>query len=165
MPKIIAHLLTGATVTAAIHPTADINNWTPLLWGALLGISADFDFGLEWASGIPDIHRGITHSLIFAFLVGLAIYLWMGIEQPRVAGAFWGAYLSHIVLDFLTSTKGGIKLWFPFSDDYYNFGLTSIFERPLGANLAEFLTWCSIETLIFLPMFLFVLLIKQRFGS
>lgn len=162
MPKIIAHLLTGAAVTVAVHPTAGIRNWTPLFLGALLGISADFDFGPEWAFDLSGIHRGFTHSLIFSIFVGLIIYFWIGNEQLRITLAFSSSYFSHILLDFLTSTEGGIKLLYPFSNNYYNFGLTNVFERPLGSNLMEVLTWCLIETLIFLPVFLFILLIKER---
>jgi membrane-bound metal-dependent hydrolase YbcI (DUF457 family) len=162
MPKIVAHALTGATIMIIGHPRAGVRNWLPLLYGAIFAISADFDIGIDWILNLPDIHRGFTHSLLFAFLVGSAIYFLMPKEQSRVALCFGAAYLSHILLDFLTSTTGGVKLLFPFSNEYYNFGLTSIFELPFGNSLAEITKWFAVETVFFLPVFLFALAVKYK---
>ncbi len=161
MPKFIAHALTGATIVAALYPKSALDKWTPLLIGAVLAISPDFDYLIEWLLDIPDIHRGFTHSLIFSFLVGLIICFWLRSEHPGIPLAYSFAYLSHTLLDMVASTRGGVKLMYPFSDKYYNFGLIKILELQIGGSLKEAFAWILIETVIFLPIFIIVLLIKK----
>lgn len=163
MPKIIAHALTGATIVVALSPKSELNKWT-LLGGVLLAISPDLDHGIEWLFNITDVHRGFTHSLIFSFLVGALILIFLDYEKQRLAIAFSLAFLSHTLLDFAASTSGGVKLFWFFSNEYYHLGLTDILESPLGSNLKQVFNWIFIETIIFLPLFLIVILIKKLNG-
>lgn len=162
MPKIIAHALSGATIIVATCPKANVTKWT-LLAGAVLAVSPDFDFAVEWLLKTPDFHRGLTHSFLFSLVTGLVICIWMDIEYQRLALAYSLAFLSHSILDTVTSTEGGVKLFYPLSDNYYHLGLTKILELPAGPNPREILTWILIETVIFLPIFLVVLFIKRSF--
>lgn len=160
MPKIIAHALAGATIVAALAPKEYLNKWT-LLAGAVVAVSPDFDFAVEWLLDLPDFHRGFSHSLIFSFFVGTSIYLILGAERGQLAVALSLAYLSHILLDMATSTAGGVKLMLPFSNEYYHLGLTGIFEIPFGSNVREAFRWIFIETAVFLPIFISTVIIKK----
>ncbi len=89
---------------------------------------------LEWLFRDPDLHRSFTHSLLFSFGVAVVLFLWMGPEEMRAVAAFSLAYLSHPLLDLIASTKGGVKLFYPFSDEYFHLGLIRIFELPTGTT-------------------------------
>ena len=160
MPKIIAHALTGAAIVIAIAPKSQLNKWS-LLLGALLALSPDFDFAVEWLINVPDFHRGLTHSLLISCIVGIIFCMLHGAAEQRLALAYALAYLSHSLLDFATSTKGGVKLLWPFSDDYYHLGWTKMLEVPFGPGIREILTWMLLETVIFLPVLMIVLLAKK----
>ena len=161
MPKIIAHALAGATIVSAICPSQRLDKWV-VLAGAIIAVSPDFDFALEWLFANQDIHRGFTHSLLFSFLIGLTFYLWLGPENQLLALGFSLAYLSHTLLDLSTSTAGGVKLFYPFSNKYYHLGLTGIFENPFGVNFSQALRWILIETVIFLPLFILTIILKKN---
>lgn len=60
-------------------------------------------------------HRGMIHSLLFAFLLSFLIYL---IDKISAFGFLVG-YLSHLFLDFVT--KEGIFLLWPFYDKRISF--------------------------------------------
>ena len=160
MPKIIAHALSGATIVTLVFPNANLTKWS-LLTGAVLAISPDFDLAVEWLFDIPDLHRGFSHSLLASLVVGVIISLWMGAEEQRIALGYALAYLSHSVLDLVTSTEGGVELFYPMSSNYFHLGLTKILELPFGPDLKVILTWILVETFIFLPIFLVVLIIKK----
>jgi inner membrane protein len=98
------------------------------------GVAPDLDVFIIWLSQIfpsPDlllVHRGITHSLIFGFLIALVAMLlisrppcrdifnrWTGIEFSLswpVAGMALAGVLMHLFLDYLI-TKG-VPLIYPF---------------------------------------------------
>lgn len=164
MPKIIAHGLIGAAIVVAIHPKVSFKNLTPIFIGMLLAISPDLDLPFELLFDIRDLHRGFTHSLAFSFIIGLAIRLWMPNDHATAAYCFGLAYLSHLLLDMATSTSGGVKLLYPFSESYYNLGLTGVFELPIGTNLTEILAWCKIELLVFIPVFLIAVVFRYLLG-
>ena len=161
MPKIIAHALTGAAIVAVLDPKAGLVKWTPLFIGALLAVAPDFDYALEWIFKLPDAHRGFTHSLFFSLLVGVLICLLMPAGEERAALGFSLAYLSHALLDFSTSTTGGVKLLWPLSNQYYNYGVTGILELPVGKSLSEMSKWIILEMLFFLPLLGLILLLKR----
>ena len=72
MPLPVAHGLIGASIVAALLPLSRSRIAKPLLLGAVLGISPDLDYALNWfrISG-GGWHHGFTHSIPFAFVVGL----------------------------------------------------------------------------------------------
>lgn len=157
MPKLIAHALAGATIVTAIHPSAGIKNWLPIAVGAFLAVSPDLDIGLDWIFNVQSIHRGFSHSVFFSLLIGIIIWLLMNKRNGNETIAFSLAYLSHPLLDLLTSTSGGIQIFYPLSNRYYNLGLTDLFEYPV----TPIFQWVLIELLCFLPLFLIVLFLKR----
>ncbi len=123
MPTVFAHALAGgalgvcapdglrsrrlviALAAVAVLPDADVVGW----W-----------FGVPYAH--PLGHRGFSHSLPFALLVGcVAPLLLHGGEARRqrlVLGCGYAlATASHGVLDAFTDGGLGIGFWIPFSDE------------------------------------------------
>ncbi len=160
MPKLIAHALTGATIIVALNPKISVNNVFPIFIGVFLALSPDLDLLVEWLFGIPHFHRGLTHSFMFSLVVMFAISLLMNPLQERALVTYFLAYLSHPLLDLITSTTGGVKILYPFSNKFYHLGLTSIFELPTGTNLSQVFAWIKVELLVFLPIFLLIVFIR-----
>lgn len=87
-------------------------------------------------AALPDIdllfypfvaHRGITHSLVFAFIVAIvATAVFFSLSRSIVIVLFL-ALLSHSGLDALSTYSVGIQFLAPFSDQRYRFVWT-----PLG---------------------------------
>jgi membrane-bound metal-dependent hydrolase YbcI (DUF457 family) len=165
MPLPIAHGLIGASIVAATLPDASpVRNWKPLLLGASLSIFPDIDYflGISW-------HRGFTHSLIFAAIVGLACFAVAGFAHIKMAIAYAGAVFSHTLLDYATTkTMPGVELLWPFSTRRFGLGLVDYYHLT-GVNpvyflyrdvLMDLLKMSLLELIIFLPVFLFVLSLK-----
>lgn len=93
------HALVGLTVGALLadRPFA----------GAIGGLLADADFLFPPALGWPLVHRGLTHTLLFAGLV-TAILLY---RHRAVGIAFGSAYGTQLGIDLTTSQ--GIALLYP----------------------------------------------------
>jgi len=104
------------------------------------GISPLPDIGLEWRRrGLPVHHRGITHSILFAILIGFLIgglfyyghetFLWLGIG---FLGGFLGI-VSHLIGDSFTFHS--FKPLWPFSDIEITFGLCKASDKKVNKNL------------------------------
>jgi inner membrane protein len=108
-----------AGVAAAMVPDADV----------IL-----FRFGATYDS--PWAHRGFSHSLGFAILLGLiAVPLFRKAIPPMVAFAFVAfAAVSHGLLDMLTNGGHGIAILWPASDQRYFFEWRPIQVSPLAAG-------------------------------
>ena len=84
---------------------------------AVAGMAADLDL-------LFTLHRGPTHGLGVACLVGIVAYL--ATRRQRLAAAVAAAYASHTLLDWLgtdTSAPFGIMALWPFSREYFDSGL------------------------------------------
>ena len=89
---------------AAVLPDADglahLAGWSSSLYGSFLG------------------HRGFTHTVLFALLMGVAglwlCRLWKGKPWQGFVWLF-ACTLSHPLLDMMTNGGAGIALWAPFS--------------------------------------------------
>jgi inner membrane protein len=84
-------------------------------------------------------HRGVTHSLIFACLVGLAAtaLFWVGVrpwERFQIALCIAVATASHGILDAFTDGGRGVAFFSPFDAARYFFPVTPIKVSPLGAQ-------------------------------
>lgn len=161
MPLPIAHGLIGASLVALIHPTADIKNWKPMLWGFLLANSPDLDFAFAFLFGWKNFHRGISHSLVFALSVGALMYVFLRRENWRVPLAYALAFLSHTLLDFAASSKGAVRLLTPFDEGRYALGWFGFSELTRGFIISEMLLFSIIEWLIFVPVLLIALRAKK----
>jgi inner membrane protein len=116
MPTIVGHAVVIATagVLARARPKV-------VLWAIGCAILPDLDvfaygFGVPWDSMLG--HRGFTHTVLFALLLG-PLVAWLGFrgsprrEFWRLAAAFSGAALSHPVLDAFTNGGLGIPFFWP----------------------------------------------------
>jgi len=95
-----------------------------------------FGFGIEYGSMFG--HRGITHSLAFAILVGLAVptLFFSSAQIPKwtLALYFAAVTVSHPLLDMLTNGGLGVALFAPFSNERFFFPWRPIEVSPIGAG-------------------------------
>lgn len=104
-----------AGVVAAILPDAD---------------ALGFRLGIPYESGLG--HRGASHSLLFAALMGgIAAWAAPALRSPRLIAAFFVAMCgaSHGLLDMATNGGHGVALWWPLSEERLWWP-----ERPIEAS-------------------------------
>jgi inner membrane protein len=111
-----------------------------LEFGVLASILPDIDVA-AFRFGIPygDMfgHRGFTHSILFAVLVGIAFAVFSKIGRERRWTVFLFtafAALSHGLLDALTNGGHGVGFFVPFSPQRYFFPADWIEVSPIGAG-------------------------------
>src|SRR5262249_21610864 len=106
--------------------------------GVVASILPDLDvlaFGLGIPYADPLGHRGFSHSLVFAALVGLAAacaFRTLGVTFARTFWFVFAATASHGLLDSLTNGGLGVAFLWPFSDERYFAPLTMIQVSPIG---------------------------------
>ena len=109
------------TATCAVLPDAD---------------ALGFAFGVRYDSMLG--HRGLTHSIAFALLVGLAVGMFAFGKRATGPGKFQLVLyftlvtLSHPLFDALTNGGRGVALFAPFSTERYFFPLRPIEVSPIG---------------------------------
>jgi inner membrane protein len=96
-----------------------------------------FSFGVHYEDLLG--HRGLTHSLFFALLVGLAVVTLLFRDAPplsqrwiRLVIFFFLFTASHGVLDAFTNGGLGVAFFAPFSNKRYFFPWTPIEVSPIG---------------------------------
>jgi inner membrane protein len=171
MPLPIAHALVGASVAAALRPSSQTRQWKPLLIGALLGICPDFDYFLNWMriSG-GGWHHGFTHSIVFAFLLGMITVVLSREWKVRSLILFSAAAVSHTLLDFLITESQGVALWWPFTEQRYKARLPNPIDYTWNSASLwkagfDVLKISLIELMIFAPIFLVVVLVRRVVGE
>jgi inner membrane protein len=116
--QVISRRLVLAGIAASVLPDLDVLAFR-------VGISYSHELG----------HRGISHSLAFAFMLGLVALLF-GPQlraTPRTAGLFiLTAAASHGLLDMLTNGGLGVALLWPFSEHRFFFPARVIEVSPLS---------------------------------
>jgi membrane-bound metal-dependent hydrolase YbcI (DUF457 family) len=167
VPFPVAHGLIGASVVAALLPSSRSRIAKPLLIGAFLGISPDFDYALNWLriSG-GGWHHGFTHSIPFALVVGLVMIIFLRDWKARSLIVFSAAFASHTLLDYLITESQGVALWWPFTDHRYKLRLPNpidytLSDSSLWATTMDIIKLCVTELLIFGPVLLLVVLIRR----
>ncbi|UPM45160.1 metal-dependent hydrolase [Halocatena salina] len=133
--------LTQALATHAIVGYALVRGFTGIdpRIGALMGIAPDVDFCFPSEWGWPFVHRGITHTPLFALAVVLSVY---AVRQERALERAVGLAIgSHLAIDSLSPK--GIDWLFPFQ--------TAISpELPVHGPIATVLLWTvSIGIILF----------------
>lgn len=121
MPTIISH----AAVPLAIGLGLGVQAIGPrLLWtGVAASMLPDADvLGLRLGIAYGDSlgHRGATHSLAFATLLGLVAWACARpLATRRLTAFLFIAFsaASHGLLDMLTDGGSGVALWWPWSDE------------------------------------------------
>jgi inner membrane protein len=141
MATIISHAVAAAGL-AALFPARALK---PRVWitGAVFSMIPDADvlsfrFGIAYGDLLG--HRGFTHSLLFAAVLG-AIGAFVLFPRARAAvhrGAVW-LYLflataSHGALDALTNGGHGVAFFAPFENSRYFFPFTPIEVSPIGIS-------------------------------
>ncbi len=143
MPSVFGHVLASTSLGYAFFP-AHVQR-RPLLLAALCAVAPDADV-LTFRLGIPYEsiwgHRGWTHSLAFAFLLGWGVGWFFFRHQShwfRIAFYLGLVTASHPLLDMLTTGGLGCALWWPFSEERLFFPIQVIQVSPLevGAFLSK----------------------------
>ena len=167
MPLPIAHGLVGAAVVVALSKPSQPFNWKLVLIGALLGMSPDFDYALNWLriSG-GGWHHGFTHSLLFAFILGIVTAIALGERTVRGIAVLVAATASHTLLDFMMTESRGVALWWPFTNQRYKLRLPNPIDytwndTSFWAAAPDVLKICATELIIFGPILLIVLGLKR----
>jgi len=147
----------------------------PSLPLSMLGLSAlsvlpDVDF-VAFMVGIPYRHpfghRGMTHSLLFAALIGLVVALGLRLRrQPVLLDAVLAALVvaSHGVLDAMTTGGLGVEFFWPVDTHRYFLPWRFIPVAPLGAGMlsARGLSVLLTEVVLFLPAWAYALWPRSR---
>jgi inner membrane protein len=102
-----------------------------ILWGGIAGTIPDLDVFFTMGSALKEItlHRGFSHSLLFAFLAAPALgWLINKLYKDQIGFKGWTllffwSIITHPILD--TFTTYGTQLFLPFSD--YRAGINNIF--------------------------------------
>ncbi|HWP64739.1 MAG TPA: metal-dependent hydrolase [Candidatus Limnocylindria bacterium] len=132
MALCLTHAAAGYLVYEAARP-AGRHSPALLATAVVLANAPDVDFVPGLVTGAPaSFHRGVTHTLLAALVVGLAAaaVAWWRRQSPR-GPLWWGAfaaaaYASHLLVDFLAvdavAPHGARFLW-PLSHEFYHAGL------------------------------------------
>jgi inner membrane protein len=142
MPTIFSHALAATAAAQWWRGHLPARFWT---WTAVCAVLPDVDV-IAFSFGIPygDMfgHRGFTHSLFFAVVIG-AVVTWrlshlLHLSHPsyRLAVFLWftAVTASHGLLDALTNGGRGIAFLAPFSDHRYFFPWRPIQVSPIGVG-------------------------------
>ena len=133
-------------------------------------ILPDFDV-LAFSFGIPYEHvlghRGLTHSLFFAVVLGLGVVRWcfpeVSVKSPagrKLVAHFSIVTASHGFLDALTDGGLGVAFFAPFDTSRYFFPWTPVKVSPIGMTsffsewgiqvLASEVVWIGIPVAVWL---------------
>ena len=118
--KVISRRLLAAGVVASMLPDIDV---------------LAFRFNIAYTDTFG--HRGVSHSLMFAMLVGLVAMLcapWLKTTRSRGFLFVGTACASHGLLDMLTNGGEGVALWWPFSEARLFFPWHVIEVSPLNMH-------------------------------
>jgi inner membrane protein len=166
VPTIITHALLPLIAGAAAKPKVS----TPLIFaGMAAAILPDGDL-VSRLFGIPHTadlgHRGVSHTLLFALLIG-SLAAWAAPllkARRRIAGVFvFAATLSHPLTDMLTDGGKGMMLFWPVSHDRFRWpetpvevssiGLRSLYDGSIGRILLSELLWLILPALFLATLY------------
>jgi inner membrane protein len=146
------HAILAVAVGSACAPKPALRGF--LIAGALCAVLPDVDLlaPLLWAGG-REFHRTVTHSLLFAVLVGAIAAICVkpligGNCTRRLALYLALATASHGLLDALTTHEMGVAFFSPVSGERY-----VAFWRPIDSRFVEFwfvLAPCVVVTCVVL---------------
>jgi len=147
--KNVSNMLLFYACVASMLPDIDVVSF-------VLGIPYESQFG----------HRGCTHSIFFALVIGLLGTLfnkYLNCKKNMAFIVLGGSVLSHPLLDALTNGGHGVALFWPFSKERIFFPWQPIEVSPIG--LRSFISERGMEVIqseiltIWAPCFLAVVLI------
>jgi len=160
MATVVSHFLVGA----GMHRFVDRGRnpwWTGLFAAGCLAMLPDVDVLLmPWvAYGDPWGHRGMTHSLAFAVVVGAlaALVVVRRISFPGgyagLAATFAAVVASHGLLDAMTDGGRGVAFFAPFDSTRYFLPIRPIPVSPITGNLfhPRVMSVLAVETILLWP--------------
>ncbi len=139
----MASAFSHAIASAALGKIYSDNKQPLKFWllAAFCAVVPDADvIGFRFGIGYETMfgHRGFTHSLVFAFLLGLAVVLFFYAEEKANSKRFYllvffffCCTLSHPILDAMTNGGLGVAFFSPFSNERYFFPFRPIIVSPL----------------------------------
>ena len=142
MPTVFTHAIVPLVLGAACERR--LVSWRLAAAGAISGALPDADvlsLQFDVARDTLLAHRGWTHSIGFACLLGALAALAAPRLRARPAVAFAviaAAVLSHPLLDMLTNGGSGVALWWPFSSERVSFEWQPVLVSPI--SIEGFLT-------------------------
>jgi len=149
MPSIFSHAIFASAVGSAYTTERMPARFWVLTAACAMLPDADavgFAFGVRYDSMLG--HRGLTHSIAFALLVGLAVGTCAFGKRPgklQLVLYFTLVTLSHPLLDALTNGGRGVALLAPFSGERYFFPFRPIEVSPIGM---QFFSERGLEVLV-----------------
>lgn len=135
MASVFAHAAAAAALGSAVRPTRAV-----VATCAVLAVVPDLDV-LAFSLGIPYAHplghRGLTHALAFAAVLGAVVAYTAFRRDPhraRLAVLFALATASHGVLDAMTTGGLGVGFWIPFASERTFLPVRPIEVSPIGVG-------------------------------
>lgn len=119
-----------------------------------------FKFGIPY--GAPFGHRGATHSIAFALVMGLAAWLLTRSWKSTIALTI--VVLSHPLLDMLTDGGLGVGLFWPVTSERFFFPWRPLPVAPIGVGMlsARGMYVLAVEAVAFLPLWLYAFTRKRQ---
>ncbi|MDD5358773.1 MAG: metal-dependent hydrolase [Sulfurovaceae bacterium] len=138
MPTIISHV--AVPLAAGVGLGRDVISRRLIFVGFIASIMPDFDvvafrLGIAYSDQLG--HRGFTHSILFAIILGIfaALFYSKLKTKPLVAFIFvFIATISHGLLDMLTNGGLGIAFFWPFTEQRFFFPKQFIQVSPLSLH-------------------------------
>jgi inner membrane protein len=138
MASVFGHVLASTAIGMAFFPKQSRNM---LILGGICAFLPDADvLGFYWGVSYSSQwgHRGCTHSIVFALLIGLlALAVYRNTQRRSIAWYLLLATLSHPLLDMLTNGGRGVALWWPVSVQRIFFPCRPIQVSPIGITIVE----------------------------
>lgn len=137
MPTIFSHAFFASAIGSTLAPKKFRIRF--IILTALCAILPDADvaaffFGIDYGSVLG--HRGITHSILFAIVIGCVVAFWCfrdsELSRWKLSLYFSVATVSHPFLDMLTNGGLGVALLAPFSNERFFLPWRPITVSPIG---------------------------------
>lgn len=144
MPTIVTHAIASCALGDALRPGPSARERWPRGFFALVALAAvmpdadviAYDLGLEYGHMFG--HRGFSHSLVCAALIGAGAALWLGRgarrDRLRLFVVFALATASHGLLDACADDGLGVAFFAPFSGERYFFPWRPLEVAPIGGH-------------------------------
>jgi inner membrane protein len=139
MPTIFSHAIFASSIGSAYREAYQQTRFWILTAICAMLPDADaiaFAFGVRYESMFG--HRGITHSIVFAIIVGIIVssvfYRHSEIPKLKLASYFALVTATHPFLDMFTNGGLGVALFAPFSAERFFSPWRPIEVSPIGLD-------------------------------
>lgn len=142
MPSIFGHGLMAGSLASATSPYKILTK--TIILAAICAMLPDadvvaFEFGIPYESMLG--HRGISHSLFFALLLGFLVTILFYPNLKKFSRNWWLTVLlfficttSHGLLDAMTNGGLGVAFFAPLDAERYFLPFRPIQVSPIGAR-------------------------------